>query len=82
MDNTAMVFFNHRYGTVQQVAKVIGQVSVYALYEARQGEVTVAAEVNFAEQVVTQGVRAVHINQRNRVDNVAQGFTHLGAVYD
>ena len=62
MDNAAMVFFNHRYGTVQQVAKVIGQVSVYALYEARQGEVTITAKVNFTEQVVTQGVRAVHID--------------------
>ncbi len=39
-------------------------------------------QMDFAEQEVTQGISTVCFNQRNWVNNIAQGFTHFCAVYD
>ena len=56
--NAAVVFFNHAYGAVQQVAKVIGKVSINAVNQRVAREVAVAAERNFAQQEIADSIRA------------------------
>ena len=60
--NAAVVFFNHAYGAVQQVAKVVGKVGINAVNQRVAREVAVAAERNFAQQEVTDSIRAKFFN--------------------
>ena len=60
--NTAVVFFNHAYGAVQQVAKVVGKVGINAVNQCIAREVAVAAERNFAQQEVADSIRAKFFN--------------------
>ena len=80
LHNAAMIFFNHADGSVQQVAKVICKVSIYAGNQRITGEVAVAAKVDFAQQEVADSVSAELVNQAQRVDNIALGFGHFVAV--
>ena len=80
LHNAAMIFFNHADGSVQQVAKVICKVSVYAGNQSITREVAVAAKVDFAQQEVADSVSAELVNQAQRVDNIALGFGHFIAV--
>ena len=75
-----MIFFNHAYGSVQQVAQVVGQICIYTGNQCITGEVAVAAQVDFAQQEVADSISAELINQTQRVDNVALGFGHFIAV--
>ena len=70
-NDTTMIFFNHRYGTIQQVAKVIGQVCIDFRNKVRQAKITVIAQMHFIHQEIAQRIRTVSINQWNWVDHIA-----------
>ena len=77
-----MIFFNHGYGAVQQVAQIVSQISIDASNQRIAGEVAIAAQIDFAQQEITDGVSTELVNQGQRVDNIALGLGHLVAVYN
>ena len=67
---------------MEQVAQVIGQISIDASNQRIAGEVAIAAQINFAQQEVTNGVSAEFVDQGQRINNIALGFGHLVTVND
>ena len=62
LDNAAMIFFNHGHSAVQQVAQIVSQIGINASNQRITGEVAVAAQIDFAQQEITNGVSAEFIN--------------------
>ena len=68
---------NHRQGTARQIAQPVGQVRVIALYQRIERKRSVLAENDFAQQEITQSIRAQHVENRLRAYNVAARLRHL-----
>ena len=62
-----------------QVAEVVGQIGVEPLDERLLGEVGVEAERHLAQDEVAEGVVAVLVGERERLDDVAERLRHLAA---
>ena len=79
-NHAAEVLLHHGSGTGQQVAQIVGKVGVNAGNQSLVGEQAVAAEGDFPEQEVADGVHAVALAEDIGVHHVALGLAHLGAV--
>ena len=74
------ILLNHGNGTGNQIAQIVCQIRVDAVNQRLIGERTVRTERELAHQEVTQGIYAVALTQKDRIDNVALGLGHLAAV--
>ena len=81
MHGAAEVLFAHGHGAAEQVAQVVGQITVDAVDQCLVGEHTIVAEGDLAQQEVADGVHAVAIAQDNGVYHVAHRLGHLAAVH-
>ena len=81
MHGAAEVLFAHGHGAAEQVAQVVGQITVDAVDQCLVGEHTVVAEGDLAQQEIADGVHAVAIAQDNGVYHVAHRLGHLAAVH-
>ena len=79
MDHAAVIFFDHTDRPVQQVAKVIGQISVDAGDQRVARKIAVTAEVDLAQQEITDSIGAKFVDQRQRINDIALGFGHFVA---
>ncbi len=73
----AEVLVDHRDGTGDEVAQSVGEIGVDAVDHDLVREGAVRAQRHFAHDVVADCVYAVALTEDERVDHVAEGFTHL-----
>ena len=81
-DRAAAVLGDHGDGAAHQVAQLVGELAVVAALEALERDDPVLAERDLAEQVVAQGVDAVGLHHRERVEHVAARLAHLLAAHE
>ena len=77
-----MIFFDHGHSAVEQVAQIVGQIGVNASNQRIAGEVAIAAQIDFTQQEVTNGVSAEFVDQGQRINNIALRFGHLVAIHN
>ena len=76
---TAAEVHDHRRGAAREIAQVIGEVGVEPPHEGLLAEARVEAEIHLPEQEVPEGVVAVLVGERERLDDIAHGLRHLPA---
>ena len=81
-DDALTVLLRHRECAVEEVAEVVREIGVDAPDQRIARDVAVLSERDLAQEEVAHGIRAELLNERNRVDDVADGLRHLRAVHD
>ena len=76
----ATVLGDHREHPLGEIAQVIGEVAVHAVDHGAMGEIAVIAEGHLAHQEIAHGIQTVALDERPRLDDVAQGFRDLLAL--
>ena len=80
-DLAAPVLGDHRRRAAHEVAELVGELPVVALFEALHRDDPVLTEGHLAEEVETQRVDAVGVHDRERVEHVAPRLAHLLAAH-
>src|SRR4029078_11870098 len=68
----AAVALDHRQHPLHEVTEIIGQIAVDTADYGAMGEVAVIAERHLTEQKIPDRIETVLLDQRNRIDDVAQ----------
>ena len=71
-DCPAPIFMDHADGTVDKVAETVGEVFVVAADEPFGGVVRVSDPSDVPHQPPAQGIGAVLVHDRDRVDRIAK----------
>ena len=81
-EDTISIFLYHGQASVEQVAQVVGQVGIDTADEAVAAEIAVLAQLDVVQEVVTDGIGAKFLEQRDRIYHVTFGLGHLFTVHD
>ncbi len=76
------VLGDHRQRALRQVAEVVGEVGIGAVDDRLMAVVAVLAERHLAQQEIAHLVEAVVLDQRERVDDIADRLRHLLAAVE
>ncbi len=80
-DTTLKVLMRHGQGAVEQIAQVVGQVSIEPVDQSRLGKAPVMAEMHLPHQEIAESIQAVFLAHAQRLDHIAQALGHLGLIH-
>jgi hypothetical protein len=79
-DDAVAVALEHRERAIDEVAEAIGQFGGVTGSESGVGPIAVGADIEFADDVIAEGIGAPFVDDGDGIDDVAGAFAHALAV--
>ena len=73
---------HHRQRTLRQIAEIVGKIGIDPVDDGFVAVIAVLAERHFTQKEVTQRIDAIGVDQRKRIDDIADRLRHFLAAVE